>query len=247
MPSNDELILKSKGLNLMRILICFLLFFPMTMLEAQKIKLRYIMDPMCGWCYGFDPTIQKFYEAHAAELELEVMSGGMVTGDRVGPISQDMAHYILRALEDVEKRSGVSFGEPFRAKLASQQWYSDSEQPSAAIAWVKAHHPDKAMTFVWQLQLAFFNKGLDARDSITYHQVAEASGITDSTFITDIKDSIWLDKARQEFKLVSSWGVSGFPTLIAEVDGKYYLIARGYVSYAELEKQIEALKSQAPH
>lgn len=247
MRSKHELILFSKGFRRMRIFFCLLLLFPISMLQAQKIKLRYIMDPMCGWCYGFDPTIQKFYEAHADELDLEVMSGGMVTGDRVGPISQDMARYILRALEDVEKRSGVAFGEPFRTKLASQQWYSDSEIPSAAIAWVKAHHPQKAMTFVWQLQLAFFNQGLDVRDNLTYHKVAEASGISDPSFISAIKDSVWMDKAKEEFKLVSSWGVSGFPTLIAEVEGKYYLLARGYISYEELEKQLEALKSQAPH
>ena len=40
------------------------------------MKLYYIFDTYCGWCYGFESVLRPFVKAHP-ELEVEVISGGL--------------------------------------------------------------------------------------------------------------------------------------------------------------------------
>ena len=46
-------------------------------------ELLYIFDPLCGWCYGMTPVIQRVRTDMAGQIQVSVLSGGMVTGERV--------------------------------------------------------------------------------------------------------------------------------------------------------------------
>ena len=74
--------------------------------------LIYVYDALCGWCYGFSPVMQQLHEKYSKEMDFTVLSGGMVTGERVGPIGQ-VAGYISEAYKTVEAHSGVQFGDGF--------------------------------------------------------------------------------------------------------------------------------------
>lgn len=39
------------------------------------MKLIYVWDAICGWCYGFESVLTKFVRNHP-ELELKMVSGG---------------------------------------------------------------------------------------------------------------------------------------------------------------------------
>ncbi|HEX8350316.1 MAG TPA: DsbA family protein, partial [Hymenobacter sp.] len=65
-------------------------------------ELLYIYDPLCGWCYGMTPVVQRIREAFDGRVNVSVLSGGMVTGDQVGPIRDKWA-YIKTALPNVER------------------------------------------------------------------------------------------------------------------------------------------------
>ena len=63
---------------------------------ADKPTFFYVYDALCGWCYGFSPVMQNVAAKYDDRLNFEVISGGMVTGPRVGPIGQ-VAPYIKSA------------------------------------------------------------------------------------------------------------------------------------------------------
>ena len=42
------------------------------------MKVYYIFDSYCGWCYGFETILKPFVEAHP-ELEVTALSGGLFT------------------------------------------------------------------------------------------------------------------------------------------------------------------------
>jgi putative protein-disulfide isomerase len=60
------------------------------------MKMLYFYDALCGWCYGFSPVMQKTAEVYQDQFEFQVVSGGMISGSRIGPIGT-VAPYIKTA------------------------------------------------------------------------------------------------------------------------------------------------------
>jgi putative protein-disulfide isomerase len=111
----------------------------------NKPEIIYVYDALCGWCYGFSPVMEKFSNKHKDEFKITVVSGGMVTGSRIGPLSE-MADYISRAYKDVEKASGVKFGENYLKKtLKEGKVFLNSEPSAKALCVFQSFDPENAL------------------------------------------------------------------------------------------------------
>ncbi|HNK27785.1 MAG TPA: DsbA family protein, partial [Ferruginibacter sp.] len=60
------------------------------------MTLIYCYDAYCGWCYGFSPVMKKIAAEYAGKLDIEVLSGGMMTGENAMPIEK-IGPYIQNA------------------------------------------------------------------------------------------------------------------------------------------------------
>ena len=49
----------------------------------MKTKIYYVMDTMCGWCYGFSDVITKIQEKYKEVYDFSILPGGMWVGDKV--------------------------------------------------------------------------------------------------------------------------------------------------------------------
>ncbi|HET8830003.1 MAG TPA: DsbA family protein, partial [Pelobium sp.] len=78
----------------------------------NKLEIIYVYDALCGWCYGFSDVMTKLYHEYKNDFDFEVISGGMILGDREGPIS-GTAELIKTHLPRVEETTGVVFGQGF--------------------------------------------------------------------------------------------------------------------------------------
>jgi putative protein-disulfide isomerase len=67
----------------------------------MKPAMIYCYDAYCGWCYGFSPVIKKIAAEYSNQLDIEVLSGGMMTGEAAMPIEK-IGPYIQTA----DKRVG---------------------------------------------------------------------------------------------------------------------------------------------
>src|SRR6476469_261652 len=104
------------------------------------IKFIYVYDALCGWCYGFSPVIKKVFEVYKDEADFEVISGGMVIGEREGFPDEQTSKYILGAIPRVEEMTGVKFSDGYKQKLADRTMYQSSLKPSVALAVYKTYH-----------------------------------------------------------------------------------------------------------
>jgi putative protein-disulfide isomerase len=201
--------------------------------SEQNLKLFYIYDALCGWCYGFSPVVQTFFQNHYSEFEFEVISGGMVRGNRIGTIGH-IAPYISKAYKDVELRSGVVFGEPFLKKTLQEGTAIFTSEPAAiAMSTYKLAGGTKQVEYAGAIQKAIYYWGKEPEDLEFYKELAEEFGVKGSEYEKRYTDG---EKAAEsEFELVSGLGVEGFPSVIGEYGGKYYWLSRGYVSLEELE------------
>ncbi|MBC7384309.1 MAG: DsbA family protein [Bacteroidia bacterium] len=207
-----------------------------------KTKIIYVFDPMCGWCYGFSAVIQKAAQKYAGEFDFEIISGGMVVGEREGPVG-DFADYILSAYKRVEEASGVIFGEAYLAQLKTKQLYSSSVKPAIAIEVFKNFHPLQAITFAAALQKAYFMDGLDLSKDEVYKALIKPYGINETIFLKSLNDDAMRKKTYDGFKQAANLGVNGYPAVMAFKNGKYYALTNGFTDYETLEKSLEKIKN----
>jgi putative protein-disulfide isomerase len=205
-------------------------------------KIIYVYDALCGWCYGFSPVIDKLYENYSNQLEFEVVSGGMVTGERIGPVS-DMANYISRAYIDVENASGVKFGKAFiDTTLYRDDVVFSSVEPALALSAFKTMQPRNAVKFASAIQKAIYYHGAEPALSATYADLAQDFGINRAEFLDRMNDPQTLALAEADFQRSKTLGVNGFPTTFYEdADGSLFQLSRGFTSYEKILARLKPL------
>ncbi|MBA3971066.1 MAG: DsbA family protein [Bacteroidetes bacterium] len=206
----------------------------------MKSKIIYVYDPLCGWCYGFSPVIRKIEEAYSATIDFDIISGGMVIGDREGLIA-DKADYILSVIPRLEEYTGVIMGEAYKSKLRDKSMYQSSMKPCIALEVFKSFNNNDAITFASEIQKAQYTDGDDLQSHEIYKKLIAPFGIDETEFIKRLDSAEYLKKTTDAFLLIQSWGITGFPAVIMEHKGQYFLIAKGYLPFDDLQKTIESI------
>lgn len=221
--------------------IIFILLFFYNMNVKAKDTIYYVFDPMCGWCYGFSHVIQEAAKAYENDFEFVVISGGMVVGEREGPIG-DFADYILGVYKRLEETTGVKVGEPYLQKLRDKSLYSSSVVPSIAMKVFEEFKPNKMVEFAGAIQKAMFVDGLDLRSDEVYKKLVQPYGIDTTVFLNKLHSDEYRKKAFDGFKQSAQLGVQGFPAVLAQKNGKYYRISNGFVDKKQLFATLTKLK-----
>ncbi|MBO2011399.1 DsbA family protein [Hymenobacter negativus] len=212
---------------------------------ANLPELLYIQDPLCGWSYGMSPVINRIQQEFAGRVEVSVLCGGMVKGEDVEPIS-DTWEYLVQSLAEVEKVTGVQFGEAFTALGEAGEYRYDSEPPSRAIATFRqiTQDPARAVAFAHAVQAALFRDGHDLNDPTTYNALLAPFGVDVVDFQQRFATPETARATQQEFAAVARIGVEGFPTTIVRIGEQGYVLARGYQAYEQLRTGLEQLLEQ---
>ncbi|MBE0663504.1 MAG: DsbA family protein [Bacteroidales bacterium] len=205
-------------------------------------KIIYVYDALCGWCYGFSPVIDQLYDNFGNQLEFEVVSGGMVTGERIGPVS-DMADYISKAYIDVENASGVKFGKVFiDTTLYRDDVVFSSVEPAIALSVFKTLQPQNAVKFASAIQKAIYFHGAEPALLATYADLAMDFGINRGEFLEKMSDPKSIALAEADFQRSRTLGVNGFPTTFYEdSNGNLVQLSRGFTSYEKISARLKPL------
>lgn len=208
------------------------------------MKITYVYDALCGWCFGFSPVILKFYEKYKDEIDFEVVSGGMITGSRVGPIGE-VAAYIQSAYKTVEEVCGVKFGSEFLSKtLAEGQAIFTSWPPAIALSIIKETQPHNSLWFATKLQKAIYVDGMKPTQLEAYGQLASNFGMQSHHFMENMNKPHYQKLAKRDFERSKALEVNGFPTLVAEQGDQFISLCRGYLPFAQLENNYLKYKSE---
>ena len=206
------------------------------------MTLIYCYDAYCGWCYGFSPVMKKIAAEYAGKLDIEVLSGGMMTGENAMPIEK-IGPYIQNAYTRVEELTGIKFGEDFLWHVfhpGQSDWVMNSEKPAIALCIAKELFPERQLDFATDLQLALNAEGRDLDDDEAYRHLLEKYSIDPDSFYLKLKSGEYRDQAYYEFSLCRQVQVTGFPSVfIQTADLRFVMVARGYTDYETLKLRIE--------
>jgi len=228
-------------------LILLLIIIALTSFDSksqENMKIVYVYDALCGWCYGFSPVMVQFYEKYKDKVDFEVISGGMITGDRIGPIGE-VASYIRWAYKDVENATGIKFGSQFlNQTLENGEAIFTSIPPAIALSVFKETKPEQSIPFASELQKAIYYDGIEPENLEAYGEIAEKFGLNAKSFVTKMKDPFYKNKALEDFEKSAKLNVSGFPTLFIKMDGTYRKIGSGYMPLSKLYRNYLLLLGQ---
>ncbi len=205
-------------------------------------ELMYFSDPMCSWCYGFGPVIEKLQESYADRMPLQMILGGL-RPDEERPLPEKMSAEIAHHWEAVKEMTGREFDFSFFEKHPGFV-YNTALACRAVVAAGRGDSP-RPMQFQHALQSRFYAQGEDPTDVETFASVAEEVGLDPAQFREAYADDETESITRNNFAVARAFGINGYPTVVLhERDGeneKHILVSRGYMPYEDMHERIELI------
>ena len=204
------------------------------------MKLLYIMDPYCKWCYGTCDNIQQLVDTLGGKLPIEVIPAGMLAGEFTQLMSPANAFAIQRSNANIAKETGKPFGQGYIESLHTQEMVLDSEIPSRAIMACRMTAPQQTLQFAHQVLHARFHQGKDLNDTTTYLYICEQLGIDKASFFHHFSSDEAKEETRKAFLFAEKYA-EHYPTLIYEENGEMDILTEGFSPYNILELRLSRL------
>lgn len=202
--------------------------------------LVYVGDPMCSWCWGFAPEI----ESLAEDLPVEVVVGGLRPGPMAQVLDDRMADFLGRHWVEIAERTGQRFDTEFLQRRDG--WVYDTEPAAIAVTQMRAMNQTATLDYFTDVQLAFYGKGEDVTDFDVLSALAESYDIDRQAFADTLATEDAKKRAWEDFSRSRNWGISGFPTLVGELeDGRLALLAQGWTPASTIRERIASVAEAA--
>lgn len=75
------------------------------------MRFLYVMDPMCAWCYGFQPELEQFITTFPS-ADVEWVMGGLAPATE-DPMAENIKQSISSYWYEIEKRAQVTFNHDY--------------------------------------------------------------------------------------------------------------------------------------
>lgn len=196
--------------------------------------LVYFASPMCSWCWGFSPNIEKLSQAYPAKNIRLVLTPFRV--DTTEPMDKKLRDYVLGQWHKVHTTTSQLFD--FNFSVADDFIYN-TKLVGQAIKAFKQQIADKELEFVKILQQAFYVYNKNITDEEVLLELAQNFPIDIQEFKRALHSKDIEDELNQDFKLCQELSVHSYPTLMYVLQDEYKVLVEGYLPYAELKQKIE--------
>lgn len=210
------------------------------------MELLYLTDPMCAWCWGFAPVLDRLTRELKDSVPLHYIVGGLAP-DSDAPMPGPIRQMVQGAWDSVEAATGVQFNRDFWAKCQPRRsTYPACRAVLAAESLQEALGPK----MVRAIQHAYYQDARNPSDVDVLVHLATALQLDASEF-RDALLSPAIETRLQEHiatraHLGATADASGFPSLILRTGTHNMPLTRGYCSWEELEpklRQAQVLRS----
>jgi putative protein-disulfide isomerase len=213
----------------------------------MHMKLVYVADPMCSWCYGFGKEMTALMQLHP-ELELDIVVGGVRAG-ATDLLDDAGKAFRLGHWERVEASSGLPFNRD--AFLARRNFVYDTEPVCRAVVAARSLAPEADLLAVFRaLQHAFYVDGLDTTDGRVLAEVASAAlgkaghPVDADTFHASWQAAATIAETRADFLKARAMGVRSFPALLLDTGAGMAEVSGGYAHAPALDARLRAMLAQ---
>ncbi len=218
------------------------------MSASQPIRLLYLFDPLCGWCYAAAPAATAMAEEYGPTFEF--MPSGLFTGSGARPLNDAMATHAWTNDRRIAQMTGQVFSELYRDNiLARRDRPFDSGPLTLAMTAVRAVNPALEAHFLHRAQAARYVDGRDTTDPVVLAEIASghAPGL-ENLAIRLVSDeglaTATAARVAEARRLQSRIGVSGVPALVIRLETGDHLV-HGPALYGGREAVLPAIEAAA--
>ncbi|WEM45871.1 DsbA family protein (plasmid) [Photobacterium sp. DA100] len=191
-------------------------------MPLSKVKLYYVYDPMCSWCWGYKPTWNQISEGISDEVEIIYVVGGLAPDSDV-PMPEVMQQQIKAYWKKIEDYLGTQFNYDF--------WVNNTPRRSTypacrAILAARAQGAELAMLNV--IQEAYYLNAKNPSDNDVLLNLAQGLGLDITQFKAQFLSEQTHQRLLDEIAFARSIGGNSFPSLLIEVEGRIIQIPIDY-------------------
>lgn len=202
------------------------------------MKIYYVMDVMCGWCYAFSDVITKINEEFKDQADFSIVPAGMWLNENIKKITPNFSDFIRENNIRITEISGKEFGEDFYLMLKDRDTVLDSLPGSKAINIINKIDNKASFKYLKALQKEFFVNGKNMNDLNVYSKIAEELGIDGENFKKQFSSKELIDETFKQFNFTKELGVRSYPSLVFVNNDEVSLISSGYSSLEEVRARI---------
>ncbi|EIE1226840.1 DsbA family protein [Vibrio vulnificus] len=190
----------------------------------MKIKLYYVHDPMCSWCWGYKPTLEKLKQQLPGVIQFEYVVGGLAP-DSTLPMSSEMQQKIESIWHQIEQRLGTQFNYEFWTRCTPVR-----STYQACRAVIAAGFQDSYEQMLEAIQHAYYLRAMPPHDEATHRQLAQEIGLNVQQFENDVTGRLLEGVFEDQLSLARSLGVNAYPSLVLQINDAYFPIEIDYLS-----------------
>ena len=138
------------------------------------VEIVYVGDPMCSWCWGISPQLNRLEREAAQEnIPYRIVLGGLRPGGG-DPWNDQFKDFLKHHWEEVNDRSGQPFGYDLFEK---PEFNYDTEPACRAVVAAREMKPEIEQRFFELVQHHFYVKNQDPAAVTFYQPICETLGL----------------------------------------------------------------------
>lgn len=202
-------------------------------------ELIYVGDPMCSWCWGIAPELDRVTEARG-DLPFRIVLGGLRPGPNAREVDDRMAASLAHHWHDVAERSGQPFD---TSLLETTGWLYDTEPACKAVVVMRQIDETLAWPIFKRIQRLFYADGVVPLGRSELEPVVGDFDVDANDYWSTFESDLATKATWRDFAQVHKWGIGGFPTVIYRNGDQGHVVTRGYTT---AERMLGVLDSLAP-
>ena len=203
-----------------------------------ELRLYYIHDPMCSWCYAFKQSLSGLQQALPTEINLIYVLGGLAA-DSNEPMPETMQNAIQQAWQRIEKTvPNIQFNYDFWAVNTPIR----ATYPACrALLAARKQSSEFELKLLQAIQQAYYRQAKNPSLALTLEQCAIEVGLDKNNFIIDLNSAYIENQLQAEIKFSRSLGVSSYPSLRLCLNEQQFTINIDYLNHRTMIDQIMAI------
>jgi putative protein-disulfide isomerase len=199
--------------------------------------LIYVHDPMCSWCWGFEPTRKIIFETVGERMQIRRMVGGLAP-DSDQPMPESMRLMLQQTWQRIEQSiPGTRFNYAFWDECSPRRSTYPANRAVIA-AREQGESFDPVMTA--RIQQAYYLEAKNPSDNSVLVELAADIGLDVERFAARLESDALQRQLLVEIEGTRAMGINSFPSLAVHRDGILRHIGLSYTDPGAMLSQIEA-------
>ncbi len=201
-------------------------------------QLIYCYDPMCSWCWGFQPTWKVLQQElgpllETGEITIRPLLGGLAS-DSNDPMPTEIQAMLKSTWQRIESQLGTEFNYDFWTNCQPRR----STYP-ACRACLVARNKGLESEITAAIETAYYLEAKNASDIETLALCAEQVGMHRASFISAMHETKVSGRLEAEIQEARQMGLNSFPSLAVIANDRIVHIELDYQNPQKMAAEIK--------